>query len=68
MSVWMSAKEEPQKNLYLIFSTSMAAVVVIAVGDRRMNRRLERLCSGGGVIVIICVYLVYSFRLLRPRI
>jgi hypothetical protein len=42
-------------------------LVIVVVVDRRMNRRVERLFSGGSVIVIICIYLVYSFRLLRPR-
>lgn len=56
VSVWMSAKEEPQKNLYLILSVSMAVVVIVVVVDRRMIDR--RLFSDAIVLYLVCIVLL----------
>jgi hypothetical protein len=43
VSVWISAKEEPQKNLYLRFgSVSRAKVVDDVKLERRRSERVER--------------------------
>lgn len=48
MSVWMSAKEEPQKNLYFKFGSVCRAVVV----DDRSRRRAERFSAA---VIMSCV-------------
>ncbi len=56
VSVWMSAKEEPQKNLYLILSVEMAPHVVVA--DRR---RIARRADSDVIVVyvsLVCTVLL----------
>jgi hypothetical protein len=42
VSVWISAKEEPQKNLYLRFGSVSRAEVVDVKVVRRRSERVER--------------------------
>lgn len=49
VSVWMSAKEEPQKNLYLRLGSVARAVVDLMVVVDRRRRRVER-CRSAAIV------------------